>query len=327
VPAEGDRNGRLLRLDEDRPLLLDGGLGSRLIARGLPAGAPPEIWNLERPEEVLAVHRAYVEAGSDVVHSNTFGANAVRLGRFNAADRLEEINLAGVRLARRAGPRLVFGDVGPTGEYLPPVGAGDPARWREHYREQARILAGAGVDAFHLETMSDLREALVACESLQGVAPRLPVFVSLTFEKRRRGFFTIMGDPLSASLQRLSQAGAAVVGANCTLASGDMTGLAMEALSLPGLSLVLQPNAGAPQMGPSGPFYAQDPEEFAAEVSAWVARGRSARPGEAVSTEAESGREGEVPPKPESRIAAVGGCCGTDENFIAALSRRLAALG
>ena len=91
-------------------LLLDGGLGSELIARGLPAGASPDLWTLERPEDVRAVHRSYAEAGSDAVHANTFGANAARLARFGLSDRIEEINRAAVRLARRAGAAYVIAD-------------------------------------------------------------------------------------------------------------------------------------------------------------------------------------------------------------------------
>jgi len=136
-------------------LVLDGGLGTMLMARGLSRGAAPEWWNLERPELVSAVHRAYVEAGSDAVHTNSFGGSPVRLAPFALADRCEELNGAAVRAARASGAGFVIADVGPTSEYLPPVGHGDPVVWRAGFERQARALAEAGVDAFHLETMSD----------------------------------------------------------------------------------------------------------------------------------------------------------------------------
>jgi methionine synthase I (cobalamin-dependent) len=114
-------NGILHRLEAGPILLLDGGLGSALLARGLRPGDPPDRWNLERPEEVLAVHRGYVAAGSEAIHTNTFGANRARLARFGLAERVREINAAAVRLAREAHPRFLIADIGPTGE-IPPDG-------------------------------------------------------------------------------------------------------------------------------------------------------------------------------------------------------------
>jgi methionine synthase I (cobalamin-dependent) len=286
----------LHRLVHGPRILLDGGLGSELIARGLPAGACPDLWTLDRPEEVCSVHRGYAEAGSDAIHANTFGANAARLACFGLADRIEEINRTAVDLARRAGAPYVIADVGPTGEYLPPVGHGDRDQWRRHFIQQGKILAGTGIDAFHIETMTDLREALVALEALQEAAPEIPVLASLTFERKKRGFFTIMGDPLGPSLARLWEAGAVAVGANCTIASGDMRDLARSVLASTNVPLVFQPNAGVPEWTDGPTRYAQDPEEFAEDLSSLLS---------------------------EVRVVALGGCCGTDPRFIAALRVRM----
>jgi methionine synthase I (cobalamin-dependent) len=277
-------------------MLLDGGMGSALIARGLPLGTPPEGWLLERPQEIEAVHRGHVEAGSDAVHTCTFGGSPVRLAAFGLERRSEELNRRAVALARASGARYVLGDVGPTGEYLPPVGSGDEVRWREAFARQAGALAAAGVDAVHVETMSDLREALAALEAVQREAPGLPVMVSLTFDHKKRGYFTVMGDPLASSLRALAAAGAVAVGANCTLTSPQMAALVEEALAGVDAPLVVQPNAGAPEARADGAFgYAQDPEDFARDLAAVAAAG----------------------------VALVGGCCGTDHRFIAALRRRL----
>jgi 5-methyltetrahydrofolate--homocysteine methyltransferase len=286
----------LERLRRGPCLLLDGGLGSELIARGLPPGEPPDRWTLERPEQLAAIHRAYVDAGSEALHANTFGANTARLERYGLADRTVAINQAAVQLAREAGARFVIADVGPTGEHLPPVGHGDPEAWRRHFMEQAQILAEAGVDAFHIETMTDVREAMIALEALRGAAPAIPFLASLTFERKRKGFFTIMGDPLGPSLIRLQGAGAAAVGANCSITSRDMRVLAEEALAATEVSLVLQPNAGMPERTADGIRYAQDPEEFAEDLA---------------------------PLLPQPRVVALGGCCGTDPRFIAALRARM----
>ena len=287
----------LERVRRGPKLLLDGGLGTELIAHGLPPGTPPERWTLEHPERITAVHRAYVDAGSDAVHTNTFGANAARLARHGLSDSVEAINRSAPHLAREAGAHFVLGDIGPTGEHLPPVGRGDPGRWRRHFEEQGRFLAESGVDGFHVETMSDLREALVALESLRNVAPALPILVSLNFERKKRGFFTVMGDPPGPSFIRLREAGAAVVGANCTLKSRDMLDLSREALATTPVPLVLQPNAGMPEVTAGGIEYGQTPEEFAEDMSLLLA---------------------------EPRVVALGGCCGTNPRFIAALRARMA---
>jgi methionine synthase I (cobalamin-dependent) len=267
----------------------------------LPAGTAPDCWNLDRPGEVLAAHRAFVEAGSEVIHANTFGGNRVRLARAGLADRLVEVNTAAVRLARDSGTRFVLGDIGPTGEYLPPVGTGDAGFWTEVFREQVRVLLDADLDGFHIETMSDLREARIALEAVRALAPHLPCLASLTFDRKKRGFFTVMGDPLVPTLRALAEAGAAAVGANCTLGSADFPALAEEALGA-GVPLVLQPNAGQPETEGDRVVYRQDPEAFSADMEAILA----------------------LPSGRGARIAAVGGCCGCDERFIAALRIGLA---
>ena len=286
------------RLRRGPCLLLDGGFGTELIARGLAAGEPPDRWTLERPGDVTAVHRAYVEAGSEAVHANTFGANRARLARHGLADRLAAVNEAAVRLARSSGSRWVLADIGPTGEHLPPVGNGDPDSWRGFFEEQGRAIAGSSpaVDAFNVETMTDVREALIALDALRRVAPGIPVLVSLTFERKRRGFFTIMGDPLGSSLSRLVDAGAAAVGANCSVTSRDMRDLAEEALASSDAPLVFQPNAGMPERAGPGIRYAQEPGEFAEDLAPLADR---------------------------PRVAALGGCCGTDPRFIRALRARM----
>jgi 5-methyltetrahydrofolate--homocysteine methyltransferase len=292
------------RLRSGPVLLLDGGLGSSLIARGLPPGMAPDRWNLERPEAIAAVHGAFVEAGSDVVHANTFGGNRTRLARAGLAGRLAEVNEAAVNLARASGARFVLADLGPTGEYLPPVGGGDAQAWAAVFREQVRVLLDTDLDGFHLETVSDLREATIALAAVRELAPDSPCLASLTFERRKRGFFTIMGDPLVPALQALARAGADAVGANCTLGSADFVLLAEDALRA-GAPLVLQPNAGQPEVGGGQVTYRQDPEAFGADMAAILA----------------------LSPGPGGRIASLGGCCGCDARFIAALRARIRKAG
>lgn len=287
-------SGFAARLCAGPRLLLDGGLGTELIARGLPAGWPPERWALERPEALMEVHRAYVAAGCEAIHACTFGANRLRLAPFGLEGAFAELHRQAVALARAAGPRWVLGDLGPTGHYRPPVGDGSLARWRAAFLEQGALLASLGVDALHVETMGDLAEARAALAALREAAPGLPVLISLTFDRKRRGFFTMMGDPAEPALRALADEGAAAVGANCSVTSGDMCALAGLAAALP-CPLVLQPNAGQPEVLPGGLRYRQEPAAFARDQCA------AARAGARV----------------------LGGCCGTTPAFLAALRAAL----
>lgn len=288
------------RLAEGPVVLLDGGMGSLLMARGLAAGAAPEQWTLDRGEEIEAVHRAYVAAGCDAVQTNTFGAHPLRLAAGGLAGLTSAVVTAATALARRAGPRYVIGDVGPTGEYLPPVGSGDREEFRRGFFELGRAFAAAGVDALHVETMSDLAEAEIALAALLDSAPGIPVCVSLTFEQRKRGFFTIMGNRLEEALPALAAAGATAVGANCTLASASFRALAATARSVWAGPLLLQPNAGQPRFEEGRARYDQTPEEFAEDLAAIAADG----------------------PATGSNLG-LGGCCGTDPRFLAALAASL----
>ncbi len=282
-----------------RVVLLDGGFGSMLIAAGLEPGRAPDWWTLERPDAVAGVHRAYVEAGSDVVHANTFGATPPKLAAAGLGGRCREINAAAVVLARSAcgDSALVAGDVGPTGLLLPPVGSASVAELRAALREQTAALAEAGVDVISIETMFDLREALAALAAAKETG--LPVLASMTFEARRRGFHTIMGDPLARSLAELEAAGADAVGCNCSVAPEAMVDMVREARAVVRVPIAAQPNAGQPQVTLDGVRYDASPASFAAAVVAMVGAG--------------------------ARL--VGGCCGTTPDFIRAARAALADAG
>jgi methionine synthase I (cobalamin-dependent) len=278
----------LRALLEPGVVLLDGGMGSLLMAAGLERGRAPEWWNLERPGRVEAAHRGYVEAGSDLVHTNTFGASPPKLQAAGLGGRCREVAAAAVALARNAcGPsKLVAGDVGPTGLLLPPVGQASVEEIADAFREQVGALAGAGADLISVETMYDLREALVAVAAARETG--LAVVASMTFEARKRGFFTIMGDPLADSLAALAGAGADAVGCNCSVTSSVMVGMVAEARRSVSVPISAQPNAGQPRITPAGPVYDVTPDDFARDLVAMVAAGAS----------------------------LVGGCCGTSPEFI-----------
>ena len=193
-------------LQNNHHILLDGGMWRLLQQRGL-ENEPPELWNLLHPERVEAVHRAYVEAGSRIIYTNTLGGNRIRLARAGLADRLPEINLAAVRATRNAAgdAALVAGDLSSTGSLLEPYGDLSMEEAEGVFREQAAILAGEGIDLFVIETMTDLREAEAAVRGLRAVSD-LPFICSLSFSVGGR---TVMGDRPEEAAARLAALGAA----------------------------------------------------------------------------------------------------------------------
>jgi 5-methyltetrahydrofolate--homocysteine methyltransferase len=267
-------------------------MGTMLMAEGLGGGIAPERWNVEEPEKLKAVHQRYYEAGSDVVLTNTFGANRLKLKRWNLGDEVSRLNVSGVQLARSICPqdRFVAGDVGPSGEMLAPMGSVTGEELEEVFAEQAEALVSGGVDFIIVETMFSLEEAVSA---LRGVlrAARCPVFALMTYDKNEKGFFTMMGETPHACAEALEREGASAIGANCTIGSTEMislVGILKEATSLP---LILQPNAGRPLVKDGKTVYEQTPEEFARDIRSMVDGG----------------------------AGGVGGCCGTTPDFIAAV--------
>jgi len=273
-------------------VVFDGGLGSMLIAQGLPNGHPPEEWNLSRPETVEAVHRAYREAGADVVTTNTFGATPTRLARHGLLDKLQDINRVGVALVRRAvetppaPATLVALCIGPTGMMLPPVGDATEAAIAGEFEAQLSCLDG-GFDFVLIETMFDVREGLIALEVARRLT-QVPVGLSITFNKTPRGFFTVMGDDVEGTARRIEAAGADLIATNCSITSADMLELAPLLRGATERPVLCQPNAGQPQMRGTTPVYEQSPQAFAAEGVRLFDLG----------------------------VNAVGGCCGTTPDFI-----------
>jgi methionine synthase I (cobalamin-dependent) len=271
-------------------LVLDGGMGSMLISKGLKGGDCAEKWNIDRPEVIREIHRAYFDAGADVATANTFGASSFKLEKSGIAEGVETINSEAVNLAKAAaGPgHLVAGDLGPVGEMLSPMGSMTVERAKEIYLNQVGVIEAAGVDLFLIETIFDLNEALVALEAVQAVSSK-PVFCSLTFNHTQSGFFTLMGNPVQASMQQLKEAGAAAVGANCSLGSDGMIALARQIRESVDIPVIIQPNAGMPQAGSEGTVsYPEDETIFAGNIKTMKALG----------------------------IDIVGGCCGTTPAFI-----------
>jgi len=196
------------------PVVTDGAWGTQLQARGLGLGEFPDLWNLAHPEKVQEVAKAYVDAGSRVILTNTFGANRIRLAEQGAVDRLVEINTRGVEISRAAavGRSQVFASIGPSGKILM-TGDITADELRTAYSEQAKALADAGADALVVETMSDLEEALLAVSAARETG--LPVVACMVFDSGKDKDRTMMGNTPEQVARALVDAGADVIGANC----------------------------------------------------------------------------------------------------------------
>jgi 5-methyltetrahydrofolate--homocysteine methyltransferase len=281
------------RLAQGACLISDGAMGTQLQLRGLAPGACPEQINLERPEVPAEVARLYAEAGSDIVQANTFGASPLKLAHWDLADQTEAINRAAVRAARSGVPQATFvaASVGPTGRLLEPYGDTSPHEVLDAFRRQLRAIAAEGVDLIIIETMTDLAEARLALRAARETAVAVPVAVTLTFEPTPKGFRTIMGTTVAEAVQALSAEGAEVLGSNCGLGSESMVAVAQEFRKHTKLPLLIQPNAGLPQLKGDATVYPESPETMA-------------------------GHAGELL---ETGVSILGGCCGTTPAHIRAL--------
>jgi methionine synthase I (cobalamin-dependent) len=243
-------------------LITDGAWGTELQARGLDPGVAPDTWNLTHPERVEAVARAYVDAGSQVILTNTFRANAVAM-----EGDLEAINCAGVAISKRAAGAgaLVFASIGPTGKMLM-AGEIDEERVADAFAAQAAALAAAGADALLVETMSDIEEARLAVAAAKSTG--LPVIVSFAFDSGKNRDRTMMGATPEAVAAAMLKAGADAVGANCGVGVEYAAPVCRRLRAASGLPIWIKPNAGLPQMNGSAIRYGTSAEFFASHYAA-----------------------------------------------------------
>ena len=274
------------------PVITDGAWGTQFQQRGLEVGACPDAWNLSHADRVEAVARSYVDAGSQVILTNTFGANRFTLARYNMADKVAEINRAGVAISRQAagGRAKVFASVGPTGIMLV-MGEVGPEEIQAAYEDQTRAIAEAGAEAVVLETFSDPAELLLAVAAVKKAG--LPVVACMTFDSGKDHDRTLMGTTPEQAAQKLTEAGADVIGSNCGQGIEGFVKIAARLKSATDRPIWIKANAGLPEMIGGQATYAQTPEKFAAVVPALV----------------------------EAGARFIGGCCGTTPEFIRAVNR------
>jgi methionine synthase I (cobalamin-dependent) len=285
-------------LQTGKPILLDGAMGTMLMAAGLDPGDCPEEWNILQPEKVRGIHKAYIEAGSQIILTNSFGGSTVRLSGHGLADRVVELNEAAGRNARAeavaAGETvLVAGSIGPTGQILEPLGTLSYKDAQNAFADQAEGLAKGGVDLFWIETMSDLQEVKAAIAGVRSIS-ELPIAATLSFDTHGR---TMMGVSPEIALKTLQDEDIQLIGANCGTGSDELI-KAIQALSAlhPSLPLIAKANAGIPVMVGTEVVYNGSPEVMADyAVKVW--------------------QEG-------ARL--IGGCCGSSPDHVRAMAKALA---
>lgn len=272
-------------LEGRRHLLFDGGMGTMLQAAGLKAGALPELLCLTNPDAITRVHAAYVAGGSEVVTTNTFGANALKL---HGETTVEEVFNAAAACARAAGARYVAGDIGPLGTLLRPLGTMGFDEAYDHFAQEARAAQAAGCDLIIIETMTDLAEIKAAVLAAKENCD-LPIFATMTFEADGRTFLGTSPDIAAITLDAL---GADVVGINCSLGPAELRPFAQAMLAVTAKPVMVQANAGLPHVEDGCTVFDIDPQSYAAAVANMV----------------------------EDGVGIIGGCCGTNPDYIRLLA-------
>ncbi len=283
--------------------ILDGGMGSQLIARDVQVGKCNDYLSVEAPETIKAIHADYFSAGSHAVITNSFGANGISLAKYNLADQSTDLCRIAAENARSVAgdARYILGDIGPCGEFIEPLGLIKPAELKQAFVEQARGLLAGGVDGFIVETMTALDEMTLALDAVMSLDSGLPVFASMAFDHLPVGFRTIMGVDVTTAVETLVGVGVDALGFNCGTATLDeyvtLSQAFVAAVAPTGKDVLIyaEPNAGKPDVVDGDVVYKVTPEEFANAIEAMHGLG----------------------------IHIFGGCCGTGPEHIRAVAKVL----
>ena len=289
-------------LAEGTTVLADGAMGTMLFGAGLQFGDPPEVWNLTQPDVVRRIHRGYLEAGSRILLTNTFGGNRLRLGLHGLEERVAELNRTAAILLRAeveagGGRAVVAGDIGPSGAIMAPLGTLEYPEAVAVFAEQAAALVAGGVDVIWIETMSDLAEIRAAIEGVRRVAPGIPIIATMTFDTRGH---TMMGVAPEQAVVALAAWGADAVGGNCGNGPDELLPVIerMRAVA-PDVILVAKSNAGMPELVDLRAVYRADPATMATYAQAMR----------------------------EAGATVVGGCCGSTPAHLQEMGEALGVAG
>lgn len=290
----------LEKIAEGRTLVSDGAWGTFLHQKGLKADECPESWNLERPGDVMEIATSYVEAGADIILTNSFGASPIKLEGYGLENKCFELNKSAAEISRKAAGEkaLVMGSIGPTGKMVL-MGEVSPQEVMKGFMEQAKGLAEGGADGLVIETMTDPEEARLAIEAVKKVSS-LDVACTFTFSRNQDGVYrTMMGTDLAAYLEMALSAGADIIGANCGNGTAGMIEIVREIRKInPEVPVLVHANAGLPVYQDGRTVFPESPGEMAAQIEELVAAGAN----------------------------IVGGCCGTTPEHIRLIVQVLSSL-
>ncbi len=281
--------------------LLDGAMGTQLMARGVEVGKCNDSLNTRSPWIIFDIHTAYLKAGCDAIITNTLSANKITLARHGLSDRVVEINQAGARIARQAtgSKKYVLGDIGPSGDFLEPLGPLKADELRDAFAGQVEALLAGGVDGFIIETVTAIEEAIIAVEAAKSAGKGLPVLVSMSFDKVGDGFKTMMGTSVEIAAAKIVPLGIEAFGFNCGTASLDeyvelarACVTAVRALSND-VAICAEPNAGKPELVGDKTVYKVSADDFASAAEKMYSAGAN----------------------------IIGGCCGTSPEHIEAAAK------
>jgi len=285
------------RIKQGEILVCDGAMGSLLMDRAKEhlQGTCPESINLSHPEIIEEISELYINAGADIIETNTFGGSPLKLASYSLDDKTEEINRVAITVAKEASNSKAYigASVGPSGKLLKPFGDTDPNEIYESFYRQISAIADAGADMVIIETMTDLNEALLAVKATKNISSSIPVVVSMTYESTPRGFFTIMGTTIETASRKIEESEADIIGSNCGNGIENLVLIAKEHKKHSNLPILIQANAGIPELKDGIPFYPETPEFMAEKCVELINIG----------------------------VSIIGGCCGTTPAHINAIRK------
>ncbi len=285
------------RFAQQHPIIADGAMGTMLFQRGLKPGECPERMNLERPEVLEEIAQLYLEAGAEIIQTNTFGGSPLKLAMYSLDSKTEEINSRAVQAVKKVvnDRGYISASCGPTGKLLEPYGDTNPDQIFEAFRRQLKVLIEEGVDMICIETMTDLTEATLAIKAARSVSASIPICSSMTYDPTPRGFYTMMGVSIEQATKELTEAGADIIGSNCGNGIENMIEIAKEFKAYTTLPIIIQSNAGLPLMKNGVLIYPETPDFMANKSKELVKTG----------------------------VKIIGGCCGTTPEHIRAIKKAI----
>jgi 5-methyltetrahydrofolate--homocysteine methyltransferase len=278
-------------------LVCDGAMGSLLMDRAKEQlkDTCPEYINLSHPEIIEEIAGLYIDAGADIIETNTFGGSPLKLANYSLDDRTEEINRAAIMAAKNASKNEAYicASVGPCGKLLTPFGDTEPEVMYESFYRQVKAIVDSGADMIIIETMTDLNEAKIVLEATRKLSSSIPVIVSMTYEATSKGFYTIMGKSVEMVSKELEDSGVDILGSNCGNGIENLVLIAKEHKKHSKLPIMIQANAGIPELTEGKPVYPESPEFMSEECKELINIG----------------------------VSVIGGCCGTTPAHISAIRK------